>query len=149
MYVAGCVWRGYLLVILTCSKRKSKILINLIIHSCIYLIHTFIEDIEYDRNYARSGENKNKKNVYLISVVNNSGMWKWDIISINFKNEWNGNTWEDSERKWKSKVLCPCSWLEIIMLNKFPVAVFDFRNNIWSTVRNTRPPTTHKAFSEV
>lgn len=33
----------------------------MIIHSFIPLIHAFIEDLGYDRNYDLSGENKNKK----------------------------------------------------------------------------------------
>lgn len=69
---------------------------------------------------------KTKKSI-LFPVINNWGMWKWEVSSINFKNEFKDKVWEVSERKRKPRLLCTPSRLKIMMLNKFPVAVVGFR----------------------
>lgn len=53
------------------AKRENNILIN---YSFISLIHTFIQNLEYHRNYARPGENEKKQNVYFLPCSKNCGM---------------------------------------------------------------------------
>lgn len=55
--------------------REKTILINMIIHSFIPLIHTFIEDLGYDRSYDLSGENKNKQKKKHIFFPCNKKLW--------------------------------------------------------------------------
>lgn len=49
--------------------RENKSLINLIINSFIPPFHIFIEDLDYQRNCARFGENKNKEIYIFFPVV--------------------------------------------------------------------------------